>query len=137
MIRLNCRGETLVEVLVALGIGFVALLAILSALASSRTAAVGSWSETAETELAVQIMEQLKGLPYENLLDWERRYRTNGRAVGLDPRNGEFPFVIDERFDGMDAEFDLLPYEDVPLEDMLKIVVRTGSVELAGIRANR
>ncbi|OUM98657.1 MAG: hypothetical protein BAA02_04520 [Paenibacillaceae bacterium ZCTH02-B3] len=137
MIRLNCRGETLVEVLVALGIGFVALLAVLSALAGSRAAAVESWSGTGETELAAQIMEQLKALPYKDLLDWERRYRTNGRAAGLDPRNGEFPIVIDERFDGMEAEFDLLPYEDVPLEDLLKIVVRTGSVELAGIRANR
>lgn len=136
MIR-NSRGESLIELLVTTVIISLTLFAILSAFLSGRTATVQSWNATAQNELAVQVMEQLKATPYSTLLTWEQQCRVNGQAAGLDPRQPPFDFHLDPQYAAYEVRLDLLAYETYPLNELIKIVVHVGQVEQASLMTKR
>jgi hypothetical protein len=131
MRRLNCRGESLIELLVAAAVISLTLMMIFQAFISGKLANTQSWQSTMESELASQIIEQLKAKPYADLLNWEKKHRKGGLATGLDPYAGEFGLTIDPMYAEISAEFDLLPYAHYPLDEVLEVVVRAGQTEMA------
>jgi hypothetical protein len=133
MKRFNSKGETLIELLTAVAVLSLILMVIFQIFISGKKANQQAWQLTMENELAVQIIEQLKAMPYSTLREWEQTYRSGGPAAGLDPRDGRFGLTIDPMFDGLSAEFALLPYGSYSLDRIMEVVVRVGRTEVSSL----
>lgn len=120
----NQRGQSLVELLVALFIISVGLLAVLAFFISSRQGVSASWLYTQKNELANEVMERLKATPYSTLQSWEQQYRVNGQATNINPRSLVPSWTFASTYDNYDIQFDLLTYQSYPLTQLMQVVVR-------------
>lgn len=111
----NTRGETLIELLIATFILGMTLTVVISAFMSGRSGVVSSWDRTDENLAALSIMEQLKTTPYETINAFQG-------SEGIDISSTSIP--INPSFSDYEIQFDILPYQDYPVDELLQVNIR-------------
>lgn len=117
---LNSKGETLIELLISIFILTIVLTVIIAVFISGRAGVEQSWDRTDKNECASNVMEQLKSLPYQTLLD--------SRAE--EDENISYTEIFIDSDDQLqcanyyDIEFDLLPFSGKPIDQIMQINVR-------------
>ena len=111
---INSRGESLIELLVALFIIGTTLTVVISAFMSGSSAVVSSWDSTDENMAASFIMEGLKATPYDTVKGWDHETWTEIQQTTIS---------IDPKYSQYDIKFDLVPYSTYSIDDLLQINV--------------
>lgn len=123
----NTRGETFIELLISTFLLASVLFVILSVFISAKQATVQSEQLTQENQLAVQLVEQLKAVDYQDLLHCQQKLSTSGIAqdLSLDELNDctNIHLFVHPEYTHYELKFDLLPYEAYPLDQLLTVVV--------------
>jgi prepilin-type N-terminal cleavage/methylation domain-containing protein len=118
---LDSRGETLIELMIAVVIIGMTLTVVITVFMSGRAGIESSWDLTEDNQCASYVMEQLKAVPYEKIQDYGIDH-----WILLD--DDEWTTLTDtaspEKYSDYEIEFYLSEYKGYSKDQLVKVKVR-------------
>lgn len=118
---LDSRGETLIELMIAVVIIGMTLTVVITVFMSGRAGIESSWDLTEDNQCASNVMEQLKAVPYEKIQDYGIDH-----WILLD--DDEWITLTDttspEKYSDYEIEFYLSEYKGYSKDQLVQVKVR-------------
>ena len=118
---LNEKGESFIELMVAMFILTVTITVIVSAFMSGRAGMESAWMRTEMDHCAASLMEQLKAAPYDQVI---AELDGNEEKVGITLDESTLGLTIPNECQSFEFQYSLLTYESYLKDELLQVVVK-------------